>query len=70
MKTLNNFGAWVLSNGVYVGAIFGTLIGGLIAFNNPKSVSLDAKHWECTLAIPDGIESRCTEYHYRGYVPK
>ena len=36
------------------------------SLNNPKTVTIDAKHWECTLAVPNGIETRCTEYHYRG----
>lgn len=68
MKAIENLGAWVLSNAVLVGAFFGIVIGGLLALNSPRSVSLDAKHWECTLAIPDGIESRCTEYHYKGRI--
>ena len=30
------------------------------------TVTLDAKHWECTMAVPDGIKTRCTEYNYKG----
>lgn len=66
MKALENLGAWVLDNVLFVGAFFAISIGVLLEINQPPSVSLDAKNWECTLAIPDGIESRCTEYHYKG----
>ena len=32
----------------------------------PDFVTIDAKHWECTRAAPEGIKAQCVEYHYRG----
>lgn len=65
MKAIENFGAWVLANWLLFGVVVGGSAGALIAINSPSTVSLDAKNWECTLAIPDGIGARCTEYHYK-----
>lgn len=32
--------------------------------SSPKTVSLSAKHWQCTAAEPNGIETRCVNYSY------
>lgn len=34
--------------------------------NRPATVSLDAKHFACTDAIPDGLGTKCINYHYIG----
>jgi hypothetical protein len=34
----------------------------------PKQVRLTEAEWVCTLAVPAGIETRCTEYQYKGGV--
>lgn len=34
--------------------------------NGPNTVSIDAKHWMCTSAEPNGIKTRCTQYNYYG----
>jgi hypothetical protein len=65
MKFLENFGGFVLENKW----VFPTLVAlciAVIVYNQPQSVILNAKHWECGGAVPDGISAKCTSYIYRG----
>ena len=65
MKTIALFGEivrdtwpiWVVGF-----ALIGWLLLNLYA---PPTVTLDAKHWECVMAVPDGLGTRCTEYIYK-----
>ena len=66
MKTIENFGGWVLAMWPALLAAFGLSLWGLVMYNAPPTVSLDAKHWECVMAVPDGLSTRCTEYVYKG----
>lgn len=66
MKTLDRFGAFVLANWWLWLTVFALAFYGIKSIGAPITVTLDAKHWECTMAVPDGIATRCTEYHYRG----
>ena len=66
MKTIAGFGAFVRDTWTIwvVGfALIGWLLMSLYA---PPTVTLDAKHWECVMAVPDGLGTRCTEYVYKG----
>lgn len=66
MKKIENFGAFLTERWdlalilVVMLATWGWIL------SLPKSVTLDAKHWECTVAVPKGIETMCTVYNYRG----
>ena len=62
MKVIAGFGAfvrdtWTLWVALFFGAVFI-----MLWWIAPPSVALDAKHWSCTMAVPDGIGSRCIEY--------
>ena len=66
MKTIAMFGeivrdTWWIWVPLFVGLSYATYLS-----TQPKTVTLDAKHWECTMAVPDGINTRCTEYNYKG----
>lgn len=66
MTTIAKFGSWVWAN-FFV--IWGALAFGAVTLyevNKTPTATLDAKHWECTMAVPDGIGSRCVEYVFRG----
>lgn len=66
MKFLERFGGWVLENSAFTLplAVFFTFVVAYISI--PDFVTLDAKHWECVRAAPEGIKAQCVEYHYRG----
>lgn len=66
MKTIANFGSWVWSNFFVIWGVFIFTMVGLYEVNKTPTATLDQKHWECTMAVPDGIGSRCVEYVYRG----
>lgn len=66
MKTIASFGAFVSDTWAIWLFAFGAGLWALLIFTGPKTVTLDAKHWECTMAVPDGINTRCTEYNYKG----
>ena len=66
MKTIANFGEFVRDTWLVWTAVFATVVVLLINTYAVPTVVLDAKHWECTMAVPDGINTRCTEYNYKG----
>lgn len=66
MKKIANFGEWVIDMWFPVLIFFAVVIWGIVDHYAPKTVALDAKHWECTMAVPDGIGSRCIEYIAKG----
>lgn len=66
MKTIAMFGAFVSDTWRIWCCVFIFTLGGFAVYNKPPTVTLDAKHWECTMAVPDGIYTRCTEYNYKG----
>jgi hypothetical protein len=66
MKKIENFGGWIIAHKLGLGVIAMLVLFGLLGFTSPKSVTLDEKHWECTVAVPKGIETVCTVYNFRG----
>lgn len=66
MKTIGNFGAFVCETWWAWVLLLGAGLCSVILYNAPKTVTLDAKHWECVMAVPDGLSTRCTEYVYKG----
>ena len=67
MKTIANFGEWVIRHWFPLSAIVLLIVMAIVgSCYGVDTVTLDAKHWECTMAVPDGIKTRCTEYNYRG----
>jgi len=66
MKTIANFGQavrdlWWILVPLFVGLTYAAYLS-----TQPKTVTLDAKHFECTMAVPDGIGTKCIEYTYKG----
>ena len=66
MKTIANFGEFVRETWWLWFAVFALSVVLIATYMAPPTVTLDAKHWECTMAVPDGIKTRCTEYNYKG----
>lgn len=66
MKVLAGFGQFVMDTWAIWLFAFGAGLWALLIFTGPQTVQLDSKHWECTMAVPDGINTRCTEYNYKG----
>lgn len=66
MKTIASFGQFVCETWWAWVLLLGAGLYSVILYNAPKTVTLDARHWECTMAVPSGIETRCTEYNYKG----
>ena len=66
MKTIADFGEFVRESlwlWLCVFAILGVAIYSAVGVH---TVTLDAKHWECTLAKPEGLGAKCLEYVYKG----
>ena len=70
MKLLDSFGAFVLDTFYWWLAFFAIVGGGLYLFNQPPTVILNGKDWECSLAAPDGIGTKCLEYVVKGRIGK
>ena len=66
MKTIASFGEWVTAMWAPFTLVFSVLVWVIFTFTGPKTVTLDAKHFECTMAVPDGIGTKCIEYTYKG----
>ena len=66
MKALAGFGQFVIDTWAIWVAVFSVVLIMVLNYVAPPTVTLDGKHWECTMAVPDGISTRCTEYNYRG----
>ena len=66
MKKIASFGEFVRATWLVWTAVFATAVVLLVNHNAPPTVTLDAKHWECVMAAPDGLGTRCTEYIYKG----
>ena len=66
MKKIAMFGEIVLDLWWVWVPLFAGLTYAAYLSTQPKTVTLDAKHWECVMAVPDGLSTRCTEYVYKG----
>lgn len=66
MKKIAGFGEFVRETWALWALMFSGGVGLLLWVTAPPSVTLDAKHWECVMAVPDGLSTRCTEYVYKG----
>jgi hypothetical protein len=66
MKKIASFGAWVIDFWWLLIPMFVGIITAIYCYNAPKTVTLDAKHWECTMTRPDGLGAKCLEYVYKG----
>lgn len=66
MSVIENFGAFVLRNFWIFWILFMTTVMLGVYHFVPKTVSLTEKNWECTMAVPDGISTRCVEYVWKG----
>ena len=66
MRKIASFGEWVRESWWLWVPVFVGIATALYIRTQPPTVTLDAKHWECTMAVPDGISTRCTEYNYKG----
>lgn len=66
MKKIALFGEIVRDTWPIWVAVFATSVVVLVNLYAPPTVVLDAKHWECVMAVPDGLNTRCTEYLYKG----
>lgn len=66
MKAIAGFGEFVRDTWPIWFVVFATATVFLVNIYAPPTVVLDAKHWECTMAVPDGIGSRCIEYVAKG----
>lgn len=68
MKTLDRFGGWLLSSSkgnVFMFAVvfltFTTVWDAVFG----EIVILSSKEFECAMTVPDGIGSKCVEYHLK-----
>ena len=66
MKTIASFGGFVRETWWLLVPALVAIFVAIYQYNAPPTVVLDAKHWECSMAVPDGIKTRCTEYNYKG----
>lgn len=66
MKFLEIVGEWSLKNSWVWLILIGLTTVSIVSLL-PKTITLDAKHWECgPNPVPDGLGARCTTYIYRG----
>ena len=66
MNFIEKFGGWVIANSSFTLPFFMFSTFVVVYLSIPDFVTIDAKHWECTRAAPEGIKAQCVEYHYRG----
>lgn len=66
MKKIALFGEIVRDTWPIWVVCFSIAVVVLVSLYAPPTVVLDAKHWSCTMAVPDGIGSRCIEYVAKG----
>jgi hypothetical protein len=66
MKKIASFGEFVRDTWALWALMFSGGVGLLLYVTAPPSVTLDAKHWECTMTRPDGLGAKCLEYVYKG----
>lgn len=70
MRLIAKFGDWTLST--WPGSAFLALliVGVILAINStlPKTVTLNAKEWECASSGVKGIDAVCVEYKMKGYM--
>lgn len=52
--------------GVMLSVISLIIISVFSIVNRPASVVLDEKHFTCTDAVPDGLGTKCINYHWIG----
>mgnify|MGYP003344525504 FL=1 len=66
MNFIEKFGGWVIANSSFTLPffVFATFVVAYISI--PDFVTIDAKHWECTKSMPEGIKAQCIEYRYKG----
>lgn len=62
MRSLERLGEFVLNNLALISIFFLVSFWGLSYYNSPQTVTLDAKNWKCTMAVPDGLNTKCMEY--------
>jgi hypothetical protein len=62
MKAIERLGAFVLETWVAWLVVFGVSFWVIYVFTGPKTVTLDSKNWRCTMAVPNGLETKCMEY--------
>ena len=63
MKTIERFGGWICEKGWLYLVAFTFIVVATLALNTKgKSVTLRDKEWQCVIAVPDGISTRCTQY--------
>ena len=68
MKTLDRFGGWLLSSSkgnVFMFAV--VLLTVMVVWDVVVGdvVLLSSKNFECAMTMPDGIGSKCIEYHLK-----
>ena len=66
MKTIALFGEIVRDTWPIWVVVFAISVVVLVSLYAPPTVTLDGKHWQCVMAVPDGLGTRCTEYIYKG----
>jgi|APCry1669189204_1035204.scaffolds.fasta_scaffold180348_2 hypothetical protein len=69
MYMIENFGGWILDTrrGMFFGIVVLMLTMGVLwKTKAPSLTTLSSKEFECSLAIPDGLNTKCIEYVYKG----
>lgn len=68
MKTLDCFGDWLLNTGAGIAfLLIVVVLTVLVVFHVAvgDTVVLSSNEFECAMTLPDGIGSKCVEYHLK-----
>jgi hypothetical protein len=68
MKTLDRFGDWIITTGAGNVFMFAVVVLTALTLWDAvfgEIVVLSSKEFECALPVPDGIGSKCVEYHLK-----
>lgn len=66
MRALERFGGWCLDEGrLFLWIVFALSVGAYI-YQLPKTVTIEAKEWECSLSAVRGIDAVCIVYSHKG----
>ena len=68
MYMIENFGDWIITTRrglVFMLVVLALFAGVLWKMFVGTSVFLSSKEFECVMAVPDGLGTKCVEYHIR-----
>lgn len=65
MNTLDRFGYWCMKDGWWYLFLVIAMSLGVWVYSLPRTVTIDAREWECSMSRVQGIDAICIEYRHK-----